>query len=126
MGSERSFGLVFTAVFALIGIWPWLFGGVPRLWALGLAAVFLGAGLVVPDILRPLNRLWFIFGLALNRVTNPVIMGLVFFGAFVPFGLLLRARGRDLLNLHRDPLRSSYWIERIPPAPKPGSMSKQF
>lgn len=126
MGSERSFGLVFAAVFALIGVWPWLWGGAPRLWALGLAIAFLGAGLVAPALLRPLNRLWFKLGLALSRVISPIVMGAIFYLVFVPFAVVLRARGKDLLNLRRDPARASYWIDRIAPAPKPGSMSKQF
>jgi len=39
---------------------------------------------------------------------------------------LLRVLGKDLLRLKRDPKAGSYWIEREPPGPAPGSMSKQF
>jgi hypothetical protein len=40
--------------------------------------------------------------------------------------LVLRALGKDLLRLKRDPKADSYWIAREPPGPAPGSMSKQF
>ena len=40
--------------------------------------------------------------------------------------LLVRAKGKDLLRLKREPEATSYWIAREPPAPAPGSMSKQF
>ena len=42
--SDRSFGLVFAAVFALIGCWPLLHGRPPRWWALGVAIAFAAGG----------------------------------------------------------------------------------
>ena len=65
--SERSFGLVFAGVFAIIGAWPLLRGHEPRLWAFPLAAVFLLAGLFAPKLLRPLNVLWTRLGSILHR-----------------------------------------------------------
>jgi hypothetical protein len=50
-------------------------------------------------------------------------MAAVFFLAVAPMGLIMRALGRDLLRLRRDPKRPSYWIERTSP---PGSMRQQF
>ena len=79
-----------------------------------------------PRLLQPLNRLWFKLGLLLHHVVNPVIMALMFYGAMLPMALLLRWLGKDLLRLKREPEAQSYWIAREPPAPAPGSMSKQF
>jgi predicted membrane metal-binding protein len=125
-GSDRSFGLVFAVVFALIALFPLWWGGPVRIWALVVAGAFTAAALLAPAVLRPLSLLWFRIGLLLHRVVNPLLMAVLYFGVFTPMGLVLRARGKDLLNLRRDPDRASYWIAREPPAPKPGSMSKQF
>lgn len=125
-GSERGFGLVFAVVFLLIGLVPLAFGGAVRWWALAVSAGFAAAALLWPAALRALSALWFRLGLLLHRVVNPLIMGFLFFVLFTPLGLTLRARGRDLLRLRRDPDAASYWIPREPPGPKPGSMSKQF
>ncbi len=124
--SDRSFGLVFAAVFAVIGFWPWLVGRQPRLWAVALAALFLAAALLFPRLLGPLSFLWKKLGLALHHITNPIIMGVVYCVGIVPMGLLLRAMGKDLLRLKWDRAASSYWIIREPPGPRRGSMSKQF
>jgi hypothetical protein len=124
--SDRAFGLVFAAVFGLLGVWPWLLAGQPRLWALVAAALFLAAAFLIPRALTPLNFIWKKIGLALHHVTNPIIMGLVYFVAIVPIGLIMRARGKDLLRLKFDRAASSYWILRDPPGPKRGSMAKQF
>jgi hypothetical protein len=126
IGSERSFGLVFAAVFALIGLWPLLRAAEARGWALALAALFLAAGLWLPQSLRTLNRLWFKFGLALARVTTPLVMGLLFFAVVAPTGLFMRLRGKDLLRLRIDRAAATYWIERAPPGPAPDSMRNQF
>ena len=38
--SDRSFGFVIATVLAVIGLWPLMFGGGLRAWALGLALLF--------------------------------------------------------------------------------------
>lgn len=124
--SERSFGIVFAVVFAVIGLWPLVGGGAPRLWAVVIGAGFLALALLWTAPLRPFNQLWTRLGLLLHAVVNPVVMGFLFFGTVLPIGLLLRLTGKDLLNLKRDPGAASYWIERKPPGPKPETMIQQF
>jgi hypothetical protein len=125
-GSDRSFGLVFAVFFVIVALLPAVHGAPPRWWALGVAAAFAAAAFLVPRLLHPLNRLWFALGLLLHRVVNPVVMAVMFYGAMLPMALLLRWLGKDLLRLKREPESASYWIPREPPAPAPGSMSKQF
>jgi hypothetical protein len=124
--SDRVFGVVFTVVFVLVGLWPLKDGAEARWWALGLAGLFLVTGLAVPRVLAPLNRAWARFGRVLHRVVNPVVMALLFFGVITPVGLLRRAFVRDPLRLARDPEAESYWIERDPPGPAPEAMKLQF
>lgn len=126
MGSERSFGIVFACVFALIGLVPLLLGHDLRIWALVVAAIFLAVAFLAPRLLAPLNWLWFKFGLLLHHIVNPVIMALIFFGAVLPTAVMVRLFGKDLLRLKRDASAKSYWIERDPPGPEPESMTRQF
>jgi predicted membrane metal-binding protein len=126
LGSERGFALVFAVVFALVAAWPWLHGGTLRGWAAALAAGFGLAGVLVPQILAPLNRLWFRFGLLLGRVVSPVAMALIFYGTVVPTGLVMRLLRKDILRLRFDPAAASYWIERDPPGLAPDSFERQF
>jgi hypothetical protein len=124
--SDRLFGLVFSAVFAVLGLWP-LWGARPvRTWALGVSAVFLAASLLRPAMLSPLNRLWQRLGLLLQRITNPIVLGLLFFGTVLPIGLLMRLAGKNPLRLGFDRDAKSYWIERQPPGPAPDTMPRQF
>jgi Saxitoxin biosynthesis operon protein SxtJ len=125
-GSDRQFGLVFAGVFTVIGLLPLLGGNSLRWWALGLAVAFLVVALVHARLLRPFNRIWFRFGLLLHAVVSPVVMGLMFFVAVTPVGLIMRALGKDVLRLRFDADAPSYWIERSPPGPALGSMKNQF
>ena len=125
-GSERSFAIVMSLALAVIGcinfwhngrIWPWL----------GVIIVLLViAACFAPALLRPLNRLWFQFGLLLHAVVNPLIMGLVFFGAVLPTGFVMRTLGKDPLRLKVEGNRESYWVKRRPPGPAPETMKDQF
>ncbi len=126
VGSERSFGIVFAAFFALLAAAPLIHGGEARWWALGVAAVFLAAALLAPRLLKPLNILWFKLGTVLHHVVTPVVMGLLFFVTVTPVGLLMRLSGKDPLRLKRPAGTASMWIPRQPPGPAPDSMRNQF
>lgn len=125
-GSDRSFGVVFTVFFVIIGLLPLVGNGVVRWWSLGLALLFLVISLTMPKLLAPLNRLWFRLGLLLHSVTSPVIMGVIFFGVLTPIALLMRALGKNPLSLKYSLEARSYWIVRDPPGPSSQSMKKQF
>lgn len=126
MGSERSFGLVFAA-FCLIVFSFQFWAGTGRHWYwLAASAVFVLAAVFVPRVLRPLNLVWFKFGMLLHHVISPVILGLMFFIAFTPIGLLMRLVGKRPLSLEFDREADSYWISRTPPGPPPESFPNQF
>ena len=124
--SNRSFGFVFTIVFAVIGFMPLVFGDGIRIWSLVLATVILVLSLAFPKTLMPLNFLWTKFGQLLYRISNPLILGVLFFLIVTPTGLLMRAFGKTSLKIGFDHNIKSYWIERKPPGPMPESMKQQF
>ena len=130
VGSERSFGIVFTVVFVVIALLPLLTKadqeGIIRVWALMVAAFFAITALTMPRLLAPLNKLWFRFGLVLHKIVNPLIMGLLFFVTVTPIALLMRALGKTPLQLGFDKNADSYWISRTPPGPAPETMKRQF
>jgi hypothetical protein len=124
--SDRSFGLVIATVFLVIAFWPLVRGEPVRWWALAVAAVFAALALTWTAALAPLNKWWTKLGVLLYRVVSPIVLGLLFYVAVVPVGLLMRVLGKDPLRLRRDPDAASYWIDRTPPGPTPDSMKNQF
>jgi hypothetical protein len=124
--SDRSFGLVFAAVFVLVGGLPLLHLAPPRWWAFGVAIAFALLALLRPALLHPANRAWLAFGRLLHRVVSPLVMSAVFFLCVTPIAWIMRLRGKDVLSLARRPDLSSYWIAREPPPPPAETMKRQF
>ena len=113
LGSNRSFGIVFCVVFTLLGGYSWWKGGENSIELLIVAALLLFVTLFIPNILSPLNWLWFQFGILLSRIMNPVIMGIVFFFVVTPMAICMRLVGKDTLRLKSKKDMNSYWIHRI-------------
>ena len=122
IGSNRSFGIVFFVVFLLIALYPLLKDSDLRIWSIVISFIFLALGLSNSNLLTPLNKLWFKFGLFLGKIISPLIMGLIFFAVVTPIGILMRILGKDLLNLKFNK-KKSYWIEKTGPKSK---MKNQF
>ena len=126
MGSERSFGIVMAVAIGLIALINWWHHGQIWPWLGGFAVLFLAAALIYPHVLRPLNWVWFKFGLLLHSIVNPIMMGLLFYATIWPTGVIMRIRGKEFLKLKREPDSESYWIVRRPPGPPADSMRDQF
>tara|TARA_Y100000591_G_scaffold173235_1_gene149651 strand:+ start:642 stop:1025 length:384 start_codon:yes stop_codon:yes gene_type:complete len=122
IGSNRSFGIVFFVVFLIIALYPLINNKDIRLWSLIVSLIFLFLGLINSQILTPLNRLWFKFGIFLGKIISPIIMGIIFFLVVTPIGFIMRALGKDLINLKFNNSKS-YWIEKTGPKSK---MRNQF
>jgi hypothetical protein len=126
MGSERSFGIVFAVVFGIIGAWPLLGGGDIRIWAMAIAAGFLLTAFLRPSVLKPLNKIWFAFGMLLHKIISPIVMGILFFLTVTPIAMLLKLFGKDPLTKKFDPDMDSYWIKIDPAKAAANSMRNQF
>ena len=122
VGSNRSFGFVFSIVFLLIALWPLLNNSEIRIWSLIISAIFLILGFLNSIILNPLNILWFKFGLLLGKLISPLVMGLIFFCVVTPIGILMKIFMKDLLKLKYNN-KNSYWVDKNEPKSK---MSDQF
>lgn len=122
----RGFGLTVGLAFVILAAfllwktrptWP-LFGG--------LGALLVLLGLVVPALLRPVERLWMKLARALGWVMTRVILGLIFLLLFTPAGLALRLLGKDPLELRLDRRASSYWRPRTDQDRSPARMERMF
>lgn len=124
--SERSFGVVFATVLSVVALLPLASHHAPRWWALAGALPFAVCALFAPGLLAPFNRAWSRLGTLLHKLTNPLVLGLIYFAVITPLGLLLRMRGKDLLRLRLDRTTASYWIPRDPPGPAGESLKNPF
>ena len=122
ISSNRSFGIVFFTVFSIIALYPLIFGGEIRIWSISISLIFLILGLLNSNVLSPLNKIWFKFGIVLGKMISPIVMGIIFFFIVTPIAITMRLLRKDLLNLKYNK-EKSYWIEKKGPKSK---MKNQF
>ena len=117
----RKFGLVMTVPLALIAGYLWWKGGGAYPYVLGAAAFFLLSGLLVPQLLRPIEKVWMKFAEIMGAIMTRVILSVAFYLMITPLGLVLRLMGKDLLHLRFEEGRESYWmpVEADGPATRP-------
>lgn len=122
--SDRSFGFIFSLVFMLFTGYFFYSSGALNLFFLYTSFIFLVLAIFLPILLRPFNLIWFHFGVAVSRVTNPLILGLFFYVIFSSTAFFFRLFGIEMLDLKIDKNTNSYWIARSHPEKKDTSSFK--
>lgn len=120
----RGFGVPVGAVLlALAAVAAWR--GVDAV-AAGLVVtggLLFGLGVVAPGLLVPVERRWMRFAHALSRITNPVVMAVIYLLVITPIGLAFRLlKGNPVLRRSAE----SYWIPRERDAGRRGDLTRQF
>ena len=126
ISSDRSFGLVFAGLFALLGILSIYHGTTRWYYWFPVAALFGVIAYIAPGVLAPLNRAWAKFGHLLHMAINPIVLGILFYVCISPIGFLMRLAGKDPMRRKFEPAAKSYWIARTPPGPAPETFKNQF
>ena len=89
-------------------------------------SIFLGSGLVIPMVLKPIYFVWMVFASILGWFMTFVILGFLFYVIFTPIGLTLRFFGKKFLELRWDNSKESYWDFRTNEYPQKEKYEKQF
>src|SRR4029078_5763062 len=101
--SNRSFGTLFTCVFALLGgYWWWRSKALFSL-AFAASALMLFIPLAAPGWLAPANRAWMKLAEVLNRIVSPVVLGAIFFLVLTPVAFVMRVICRDAMKRRLEP-----------------------
>jgi hypothetical protein len=124
-GELRKFGLVTAGMLLLFFdlLIPWIWGFSMPLWPVIAAAILGGTGLVLPVALGPVYTIWMRFAEALGWVNTRIILSVIFFLIFFPFGVIMRIFN-DPMRRKLDDSAQSYRILSTPP--KPENMERPF
>ncbi len=111
----RKFGITIGGillVIALVAFWKeWLFfSTIISIAVFGLLLVFLG--IVQPNLLKKLNKVWMSFAIILGSVVSRIILAIVFFIIVTPISLFAKALGKKFYFSYKDQKQQSYWIMR--------------
>ncbi len=111
----RQFGVICLVALPALA---WLWGaGTTIFMTLALAGLLLAVtGMAVPTVLKPVFLALTIVATPIGMVIGELSMLIIYFGVFLPFGLVFRIAKRDSLQLRLDQDKDSYWEAKKQPA----------
>ena len=95
------FGLLLPLIFRhSLPAWPWI-----------VATILASLAIRSPRSLAPVYQIWMRIGLVLGFINTRIILGIIFYGMFMPMGLIMRGLlKRDPMNRDWDTQCDSYRI----------------
>ena len=110
----RQFAIMGAIVLPLLG---WITGlSIPVIGLLAAVGLLTAVcGLVVPQTVRPIFLALVIAATPIGMVIGELAMLVVYFGVFLPIGLIFRLLNRDALQMKIDPNAKTYWQAKRQP-----------
>ena len=124
--SDKKFGLFIVVLLLILAILceknaiygSYLFYSV-------LAVLILLVSLFKPRLLIYFNIAWYQLGRIIGKVTNPIILGVLYFLFLTPTSIISRIFKRDVLKLQGMNLET-LWVERSPQQRNSQDFERQF
>jgi len=91
-----------------------------------LSTVFILSGLLFPNLLMPIYKVWMLLAELLGWFSTRVILIVLFYAVVTPIGLLTKLFKKDFLNLKFEHNVDSYWIHRKKTKFTKADYEKQF
>jgi hypothetical protein len=88
----KDTGLVIVLILLLAAYWT------GKSFFLPLSIGTLLVVMTVPVILKPLAFVWYYFSMALGKITNRIVLAVVFMGLLIPVGVIRRCLGFDSMK----------------------------
>lgn len=122
----RSFGLTLGIFLILFAGLLWWRGKGLHFWMIGLGGTLALLGLLLPNLLKPVQKGWMTLAVLIGWVMNRVILSLLFFIAVTPIGLIARLTGKQFLDTAWKDGKDSYWLPHTDKSADKASYENQF
>ena len=111
-GEARKTAFVVAAVLTTAAALFWYRGKMTSsVISIGIAVLLALIGLFVPAVAKVFHRVWYRIAFALGWVNSRILLTIIYYLIFVPYGVISRLAGRDPLNV-RSAAGESYWHKR--------------
>ncbi|NOZ46040.1 MAG: hypothetical protein GXO79_04575 [Chlorobi bacterium] len=118
----RIFGLIWSAIFVAISLYPLFLNKELKLIPLIFALFLLIPSIFFPNVLRIPFKLWMKFGELMNKLISKIVLFIIFYLLITPIGFITRLFGSDFLN-KKTINKKTFWEDR---ENKPDSMKYQY
>jgi hypothetical protein len=108
----KKFGITIGIAFGLLSgfiLWRGKISPVPFFI---ISALFIFLGLVLPVLLKPIQKVWMALSIILGWLMTRIILIILFYLIVTPIGLLARLFGKDFLNRKYDRDAPTYLIPK--------------
>ena len=118
----RYFALIWTGICLFFALKP-MYRSLPiNYYWLGAGIIFILAQ-INPNSLNLIFKLWIALGKFIGNIMSRIMLFILFYLIFTPFGFVIRLFGGDLLSTKPDGKADTYWIDRTD---QPTSLKNQF
>ena len=93
--------------------------------SLGLACVLVIVGWLLPPAAKRFHRIWYGIAFALGWVNSRILLTIIYFVLFIPYGVISRLARRDPLDRRGEP-RESYWHDKQKTRPSREQFERLF
>ena len=108
----REFGIVVGIVFGLLGGLLWWRHKEHHIYFLFISAFLIVCGLLIPSILKPIQKIWMGIALVIGAIMTRIILCFLYYLVVTPLGFLNKITSKDTLNLRFDKNLKTYWIKK--------------
>jgi small-conductance mechanosensitive channel len=122
----RKFGLTIGIAFLLLAVLLFFTEKSSFIYFGSLGTLLIIIGLVIPQTLKPINKVWMSLSIVLGWIMTRVILTILFYLAITPIGYLAKLFRKDFLDMKIDDSKESYWQKRVKKEFDPLDYERQF
>ncbi|MBK9098597.1 MAG: hypothetical protein IPM14_10890 [bacterium] len=108
----RKFGLTVGIVLVAIGALIFYFEKPSEIYFTVIGGLLILLGILFPQLLKPLNKLWMGLAIILGYIMTRVILTTLFYLVITPIGFLAKIFGKKFMDLKYDRSAKTYWEKR--------------
>lgn len=108
----RKFGLTVGIVLTAIGALLFYFEKSSAIYFAVIGGLLILFGILIPQLLKPLNKIWMGLAIILGFIMTRVILTTFFYLVITPIGFLARIFGKKFMALKYDRSAKTYWEKR--------------
>lgn len=105
----RNFGLVVGGVLVAIGAFLYWKERPANPYFLIIGGVLAFAGLILPSILKPFQKVWMGFAVVMGFFMTRVILTVLYFAVLTPLAIAAKISGKKFMELKIPKDKDSYW-----------------
>lgn len=108
----RKFGITVGGVLSAIAVLLYYFEKSSVIYFAVIGGLLILFGVLFPQLLKPLNRIWMSLAIVLGYFMSRVILTVLFYFVLTPIALLAKLVGKKFMILKYDKSAKTYWEKR--------------